>query len=131
VSGSEETSVNYDRAPAEHPSSAEITGPLEPPPSSHGFDDQTQILGPQSARPARTRAQRFTLYLIVLAALLCVVWMAMRPGSAAPFFRMSPDPNASHEVNPTPLQPPGEEAPEAADPDKIVIPDIKPSSTDP
>lgn len=129
VSGSEEESAAREQAPQEQPSSAEITGPLEPPPSSHGFDERTQILGPESSRPARTRAQRLTLYFVVLAALLCVVWMAMRPGSAAPFFRMSPDPSAN-QAGPLPApQTPAKAAPEAEDPDKIVI-DIQPSSTD-
>ncbi len=118
--------------PKEHPqeplSSAENTGPLDPPPSSHGFDDRTETLANPQQASSRPKGATFVVYLLLTLAMAGLVWLVLQPGSLNSLLSGE---SAPHEERPEEQETSGQEQEPSegeSDPDKIVIPDIAPAT---
>jgi len=129
------------------PSSAEITGPLEPP-ASNAYEDRTEIIrqkqssnrAPKS-EPAGTRLHKYISYVAVAAGVGFALWAFLSPNTFSRFFKLRPDrafdpnmaqpsaqtPTSASAAHPDPQAPSLGRQIQISEDGKVTLPPISPS----
>src|SRR5690606_1294727 len=79
-------------APPETYSAAEHTGPLEPPPSSHQFNENTEIIAvpPKDEAKGASKGKRLATYIGLILVLALAGWAIRKPELLSRFIKMNP-----------------------------------------